>query len=32
MGFPLSAICSLRPMDIYKPHFFVLDAETGFFD
>jgi hypothetical protein len=30
MGFPLSAICSGSPIDIYKPYFSSQDAETGF--
>jgi hypothetical protein len=31
MGFPQSATCSGRPIDIYKQHFLSEDAETGFF-
>ncbi len=30
MGFPLSVICSGRPIDLDKPHILALAAETGF--
>jgi hypothetical protein len=30
MGFPLSVICSGRPIELDKPHILVLAAETGF--
>jgi hypothetical protein len=30
MGFPLSVICSRRPLELDKPHILVLAAETGF--
>jgi hypothetical protein len=30
MGFPLSVICSGRPIELDKPHILALAAETGF--
>jgi hypothetical protein len=30
MGFPLSALCSERPIELDKPHILALAAETGF--
>ena len=30
MGFPLSVICSGRPIKLDKPHILALAAETGF--
>jgi hypothetical protein len=30
MGFPLSVICSGRPIEWDKPHILALAAETGF--
>jgi hypothetical protein len=30
MGFPLSVICSGRPVELDKPHILALAAETGF--
>jgi hypothetical protein len=30
MGFPLSVICSRRPIELDKQHILVLAAETGF--
>jgi hypothetical protein len=29
MGFPLSVICSGRPIELDKPHILALAAETG---
>ncbi len=31
MGFPLSVICSRRPIESDKPHILAFAAETGFF-
>jgi hypothetical protein len=30
MGFPLSVLCSGRPIELDKPHILALAAETGF--
>jgi hypothetical protein len=30
MGFPLSVICSGRPVEMDEPHILALAAETGF--
>jgi hypothetical protein len=30
MGFPLSVICSGRPIELDKPHILALATETGF--
>jgi hypothetical protein len=30
MGFPLSVICSGRPIELDKPHILALASETGF--
>jgi hypothetical protein len=30
MGFPLSVLCSGRPIEMDKPHNLALAAETGF--
>ncbi len=30
MGFPLSVLCSERPIELDKPHFLAYAAETGF--
>jgi hypothetical protein len=30
MGFPLSVLCSGRPIEFDKPHIFSSAAETGF--
>jgi hypothetical protein len=30
MGFPLSVICSGRPIELDKPHILALAAETSF--
>jgi hypothetical protein len=30
MGFPLSVICSGRPIELDMPHILALAAETGF--
>jgi hypothetical protein len=30
MSFPLSVICSRRPIELDKPHILALAAETGF--
>jgi hypothetical protein len=30
MGFPLSVICSGRPIELDKPHILYFAAETGF--
>jgi hypothetical protein len=30
MGFPLSVICSGRPIELNKPHILALATETGF--
>ncbi len=30
MGFPLSDICSGRPIELDKPHILALATETGF--
>jgi hypothetical protein len=30
MGFPLSVLCSRRPMEMDKPHILASAAETGF--
>jgi hypothetical protein len=32
MGFPLSVLCSGRPIELEKPHILPLAAETGFCD
>jgi hypothetical protein len=30
MGFPLSVLCSRRPIELNKPHILALAAENGF--